>query len=192
MNPSSEPAHAPQAPRLLDQVRNKLRLLHYAKRTEEAYVDWIIRFILFHNKTHPRELGGRAVEAFLTHLAVAGRVAASTQNQALAAILFLYQKVLEIELPRLDAVRAQRPERLPVVLSVDEVRAVLDRMAGTYRLMAELLYGSGLRLLECCRLRVKDIDFDRAQIIVREGKGNKDRAVPLPERLQSRLLERRA
>src|SRR4051794_31179044 len=158
----AQPTKQPEAgesrpPKLLDQVRAKLRLLHYAIRTEEAYVDWIRRFILFHHKRHPREMGAIEIEAFLTHLAVDGKVAASTQNQALAALLFLYQKVLEFKLPALDAVRAQRPKRLPVVLSTDEVRAVLDRTARIPRLMAELMYGSGLRLLETCRLRVKDL-----------------------------------
>ncbi len=171
---------SPPPPRLLDQVRNRLRTLHYSLRTEEAYVGWIRRYILFHGKRHPREMGGPEVEAFLTHLAVEGNVAASTQNQALAALLFLYQHILDIELPRLDAVRAKRPERLPVVLSAEEVRSVLDRMTGNYHLMASLMYGSGLRLLEACRLRIKDIDLARFQIIVREGKGDKDRAVPLP------------
>jgi integrase len=143
-------------------------------------VGWIRRYILFHGKRHSREMGAAEVEAFLTDLAIRGRVAASTQNQALAGLLFLYRNVLEIELPRLDAVRAKRPGRIPVVLSVDEVRSILDRMDGVYRLIAELMYGAGLRLLECCRLRVKDLDFDRGQIVVREGKGDKDRAVPLP------------
>jgi integron integrase len=198
----------PQKPKLLDQVRAKLRLLHYAKRTEEAYVDWITRYILFHNpcltetgtgtsKTrsqsqssarHPRELGVREVEAFLTHLAVRGKVAASTQNQALSALLFLYKQVLEIELPLVNAVRAKRGERLPVVLSVAEVRRVISMIPpGVNRLMVELMYGTGMRILECCRVRVKDVDFERRQIIVREGKGDKDRAVPLPERLIEQL-----
>ena len=176
-------------PRLLDQVRRKLRLLHYSIRTEEAYVGWIRRFILFHGKRHPQEMGGREVEQFLTALAVERHVAASTQNQALAALLFLYQRVLEVPLDRLDAVRAKRPERLPVVLSVDEVRAVLGRMTGVSRMMAELMYGSGLRLLEVCRLRVKDLDFERGQIVVREGKGGKDRVVPLPRSLRQGLLD---
>jgi len=132
-------------------------------------------------------MGAIEIEAFLTDLAVVGKVAASMQNQALAAILFLYQKVLEIELPVLDAVRAKRPKRLPVVLSTGEVRALLDRMTGVSLLMAELMYGSGLRLLETCRLRVKDIDFARGQIVVREGKGDKDRVVPLPKRLDRSL-----
>ena len=134
---------APQSPKLLDRVRAKVRLLHYSHRTEEAYVHWIKRYILFHNKQHPMQMGEAEIEAFLSHLAVKERVAASTQNQALAALLFLYQKVLERPLNRLDAVRAQRPQRLPEVLSAAEVRLVLGRMTGTARLMAELLYGGG-------------------------------------------------
>ncbi len=136
MNPQNN-----QPPKLLDQLAAKTRLLHYSKRTESAYVDWVKRFILFHNKRHPREMGAAEIEAFLTHLAVERNVAASTQNQAFAAILFLYQKVLEIELPTIDALRAKRPERLPVVLSVDEVRRVLDGLDGIDLLQAELLYG---------------------------------------------------
>jgi integron integrase len=164
-----------------------MRLLHYSKRTEGSYVDWIKRFILFHHKRHPREMGAVEIEAFLTHLAVVGRVSASTQNQAFSALLFLYQKVLEIELPHLDAVRARRPERIPVVLSVEEVRAILAELDGIDLLQVELLYGTGMRVLECCRLRVKDLDFDRQQIVVREGKGEKDRVVPLPRRVADRL-----
>ncbi len=182
-------APSPRPPRLLDQVRDALRTRHYSIRTEEAYLGWIRRYILFHGKRHPREMGAAEIEAFLTDLAVEGRVAASTQNQALAALLFLYQNVLEVDLPRLDAVRAKRPERLPVVLSIDEVRTVLGGMRGVYRLMAELMYGSGLRLLECCRLRVKDLDFARGQIVVREGKGDKDRVVPLPRSRAEQLRE---
>lgn len=174
-------------PKLLDQVRNLMRVRHYSIRTEEAYVQWIRRFILFHGKRHPREMGSPEVAAFLTDLAVREKVAASTQNQALAALLFLYKHILEIDLPRVDSVRAKRPKRLPVVLSVAEVRAVLCGMSDPWKLMAELMYGSGLRLLETCRLRVKDLDFDRRQIIVREGKGDKDRAVPLPNTLGPRL-----
>ena len=184
-SPSSGP------PKLLDRVRTRLRVLHYSIRTEEAYVGWIRRYILFHGKRHPADMGAAEVEAFLTALAVEGRVAASTQNQAMAALLFLYQHVLEIPLGSIDALRAKRPKRLPVVLSRDEVRSVLGRMEGVHRLMAELMYGSGLRLLECCRLRVKDVDFQRRQIVVREGKGDKDRVVPLPgsvvERLQGQI-----
>jgi integrase len=144
-----------QPPKLLDQVAAKMRMLHYSKRTEEAYVDWIKRFILFHQKRHPREMGAAEIEKFLTHLAVEGHVAASTQNQAFSALLFLYQRILEIELPALHALRAQRPEHLPVVLSVDEIRAILAELDGIDLLMAEILYGAGLRILECCRLRVK-------------------------------------
>jgi integron integrase len=176
-------------------MRGVLRTLHYSKRTEEAYIAWVEKYLRFHRMLqgqwrHPAEMGGAQVTEFLTHLAVDGKVAASTQNQALSALLFLYKKVLHIELPMIDAVRAQRPERLPVVLSVDEVRQVLGHvggMHGVYRLMAELLYGTGMRLLECCRLRVKDIDFARGQIVVREGKGEKDRAVPLPHKLEPAL-----
>src|SRR5262249_6783527 len=137
--------------RLLDQVRHKLRLLHDSRRTEDAYADGIKRFLLFPNKRHPREMGTAEIEAFLTDLAVERRLAASTQNQPFAALLFLYQTILEIELPRLQFLRAKRPERLPLVLSVAEVRDLLDRMEGVPKLQAELLYGAGLRLLECCR-----------------------------------------
>jgi len=182
-------APAAQPPRLLDRVAAKMRMLHYSIRTEQAYLDWIRRFILHHNKRHPRDMGALEIEAFLSHLAVDGQVAASTQNQAFSALLFLYQKVLDIELPRINALRARRPKRLPVVLTVQEVRDVLAELDGIARLMAELLYGSGLRLLECCRLRVKDVDLARKQLTVREGKGDKDRAVPLPQRAAGRLRE---
>ncbi len=171
-------------------MRTRIRLLHYSRRTEEAYLHWIRRFIRFHRLRHPLELGVPEVEAFLSHLAVEGRVAASTQNQAFSAIMFLYKRVLERELAPVNAVRAKRPARLPVVLSIDEVRRLLAAVPeGTYRLMAELVYGTGMRLLEVCRLRVKDLDFDRRQIVVREGKGDQDRAVPLPLRLEARLRE---
>jgi integron integrase len=176
-------------PRLLDQVAAKMRLLHYSIRTEEAYLDWIRRFILFHNKRHPRLMGAGEIEAFLTDLAVNGHVAASTQNQAFSALLFLYRNILEIELPRLNALRAYRPARLPVVLSHEEVRAVFAELDGIELLQAEILYGTGLRILECCRLRVKDLDFTRKQIIVRDGKGEKDRVVPLPARTDLRLRQ---
>ena len=175
-------------PRLLDQVREKIRLKHYSIRTEQAYVDWIKRFILFHDKRHPENMGKEDVEKFLTHLAVERHVTASTQNQALSAILFLYQEVLGHELPWLDGVeRAKRPARLPVVLTASEVRSVLARLDGIHGLMASLLYGTGLRLMECVRLRVKDIDFECGQITVRDGKGEKDRITMLPGSLGERL-----
>ncbi|ARU32890.1 integrase [Sulfuriferula sp. AH1] len=171
-------------PKLLDQVRHKLRVKHYSIRTEQTYLDWIKRYILFHGKQHPKSLGAIDVEAFLTHLAVAGNVAASTQNQAKSALLFLYREVLEIQLPWLDNVtQAKAPKRLPVVLTVSEVQAVLSRLPGTHALVGNLLYGSGMRLMEAIRLRVKDVDFARREIIVREGKGFKDRVTMLPETL---------
>ena len=176
-----------QPPKLIDQLRGKTRLLHYSKRTEDAYADWATKFILFHGKRHPREMGTAEVAAYLTYLAVERKLAASTQNQAFSAILFLYQQVLEIKLERVEFLRARRPERLPVVLAMEEVRALLDGMTGTHRVLAELLYGSGLRILECCRLRVKDVDFARHQILIRDGKGEKDRVVPLPQRLVTKL-----
>ncbi|GIK26609.1 MAG: integron integrase [Rhodocyclaceae bacterium] len=179
-----------QAPKLLDQVRGKIRLKHYSIRTEQAYVDWIKRFILHFGKRHPRELGAADVEAFLTHLAVAGNVAASTQNQAKSALLFLYREVLETELPWLDNVeRARAPKRLPVVLTRDEVHAVLSRLSGAHWLIASLLYGAGLRIMEALRLRVKDVDFARKEILVRDGKGFKDRVTMLPAALEAPLTE---
>ncbi|MDP3295087.1 MAG: integron integrase [Nevskia sp.] len=185
------------APKLLDQVRDAVRVRHYSIRTEDAYVNWIKRFILFHGKQHPRELGTAAVSAFLSHLAVEGKVSASTQNQALSALLFLYQKVLEIELPRIgDVVRAKKPQRLPTVLSRTEVHALLDRCAGTAGLIIRLLYGTGLRLMEGVRLRVKDVDVARAELIVRDGKGGKDRVTMLPQSLvaamEAQLAARKA
>jgi integron integrase len=161
---------------------------HLSPRTEEAYVGWIRRFILFHDKRHPAEMGAREVVAFLTHLAVRGRVGAPTQNQALSALLFLYRVILGRELEGLDAAtRAPISRPLPVVLSRDEVRAVLARLPGTHRLVATLLYGSGLRLLEALRLRVKDVDVSRRQLIVRGGKGDRDRRAPFPRRLREPL-----
>ncbi|MFY9721997.1 MAG: integron integrase [Azonexus sp.] len=181
--PDSIP-QTPPPPKLLDQVRDRLRVKHYSIRTETQYLQWIKRFILFHDKRHPREMGAVEVEAFLTHLAVAGRVAAATQNQALSALLFLYREVLNIDLPWLDkVVRAKQPQRLPVVLTRQEVTAILDRMTGVHGLMARLLYGTGMRLMECVRLRVKDVDFERAEIVVRDGKGAKDRITMLPQAL---------
>ena len=182
----------PSPPRLLDQVRDRIRLKHYSIRTEETYVDWIRRFILFHGKRHPREMGAAEVEAFLTHLAVRGRVSASTQNQAKSALLFLYKEVLGEALPWLDNIQnAKRPARMPVVLTVGEVRAVLDGVEGTGGLILKLLYGTGMRILECLRLRVKDVSFIKREIVIREGKGFKDRMTMLPvvlvEPLQAHL-----
>lgn len=180
----------PSSPKLLDLVRDKIRVKHYSIRTETQYLQWIRRFIYFHGKRHPREMGAAEVEAFLSHLATAGSVSASTQNQALSALLFLYREVLGIVLPWMDTmVRAKKPQRLPVVLSRAEVDRVLERMEGTYGLMARLLYGTGMRLMECVRLRVKDVDFERREILVREGKGGKDRVTMLPETLVSPLKE---
>ena len=176
-------------PKLLDQVRDRIRVKHYSIRTETQYVQWIKRFILFHRKRHPIEMGAAEVEAFLSHLAVEGKVSASTQNQALSALLFLYKEVLLIDLPWLDnVVRAKRPQRLPCVLTRTEVRSVLTRMSGNYGLMANLLYGTGMRLMECVRLRVKDVDFERGEILIRDGKGAKDRVTMLPESLKDSLL----
>ena len=154
---------------------------HFSRRTETAYVAWVRRFIFFHDKRHPADMGGPEVSKFLSALAMDRDVAASTQNQALSALLFLYRAVLGQELPWLDdVVRAKRPARLPVVLSREEVRAVMRHIDGSPRLMALLLYGAGLRLLECVRLRVKDVDFGRNQVVIRGGKGDKDRVAPLP------------
>lgn len=183
-------AQSPAAPRLLEQMREAIRTRHYSIRTEESYLQWVRRFILFSGKRHPADMGAPELEAFLTYLAVERNVAASTQNQALSAILFMYREVLDIDLPWLDGVtRAKKPQRLPVVLTPDEVRQVLARMEGTLALMAHLLYGSGLRLMECVRLRVKDVDFARREILVREAKGNKDRVTMLPQSLVTPLQE---
>ncbi|NWG20514.1 MAG: integron integrase [Chloroflexi bacterium] len=168
-------------PKLLDQVRAVLRARHYSRRTEETYVDWIRRFVHFHVLRHPRDLGRVEVEAFLTHLAVDLNVAASTQNQARAALLFLYREVLAVPMDEpWDVVVAKAPGRLPTVLTKVEVRALLAHLSGVDRLMAELLYGSGLRLMECIRLRVKDVDFAQRQVLVRDGKGAEDRVTMLP------------
>jgi len=172
-------------PRLLDRLRAALRARHYSLRTEEAYVAWVRRYVLFHGKRHPDEMGEAEINAFLTNLAVEKKVAASTQNQALSALLFLYRDVLGKSVDSLgDVVRARRPARLPVVLTSAEVKAVLSRLDGTPRLVATLLYGSGLRLMEGLRLRVKDVDFALNQILVRDGKGQKDRVTMLPVSLK--------
>jgi integron integrase len=168
-------------PRLLDQVRDALRIRHYSLRTEATYLQWIKRFILFHGKRHPLEMGEQEITSFLTHLAVDKHVAPSTQNQALAALLFLYKEVLEQGLDWMDdIVRAKRPGRIPEVLSPEQVRQLIDHLEGTHQLMARLLYGTGMRLMEAVRLRVRDVDFHYRQITVRNGKGNKDRVTVLP------------
>lgn len=175
-------------PKLLDRLRIHLRTRHYSIRTEEAYVDWARRFILFHGKRHPQDMGAAEVEAFLSHLAVDRQVSASTQNQAKAALLYLYKQVLQVELPWLDeVVQARRPRRLPVVLTPGEVCDLLLHTEGVAGLIVQLMYGTGMRLLEALRLRVKDVEFARREIIVREGKGNKDRVTVLPENLIARL-----
>jgi integron integrase len=177
-----------QKPRLLDQISAKLRLKHYSKRTEEAYIRWIKRFIFFHKKRHPKDMGEKEISAFLTHLAVKGKVAASTQNQAMNAIVFLYREILNRDLGEFsNVVRAKRPAKLPVVFTREEVRRVLKKLDGTYKLIAGLMYGSGLRLMECLRLRVKDVDFAMNQIVVRDGKGEKDRVTMLPASLKQLL-----
>lgn len=175
-------------PRLLDQMRERIRVKHYSIRTEETYLHWVKRYIYFHHKRHPAEMGAPEVEAFLSHLATTANVSASTQNLALSSILFLYKEVLAVDLPWLEGVtRAKKPQRLPVVMTRDEVRQVLAHMQGTHHLMASLMYGTGMRLMECVRLRVKDVDFARHEILVREGKGNKDRVTMLPDSLVSAL-----
>ncbi|OLD65040.1 MAG: integrase [Acidobacteria bacterium 13_1_40CM_2_68_5] len=175
-------------PKLLDRVRQEIRRRHFSPRTEEAYVAWIRRFILHHAKRHPADMGEREVGDFLSGLATKGHVSPSTQNQALAALLFLYKEVLRRDLPWLEGVvRAKRPPRLPVVLTRAEVDEVLGNIHGVPRLMAALLYGAGLRLMECCRLRVKDVDLARGEIIVRDGKGRKDRITMLPATLREPL-----
>ncbi|OGI44876.1 MAG: integrase [Candidatus Muproteobacteria bacterium RBG_16_64_11] len=185
-----DPQEPSPRPRLLDQVRDEIRLRHYSIRTEQTYLGWIKRFILFHNKRHPREMGGEEITRYLTYLAVQGKVSASTQNQALNAILFLYREVLKVDLPWLDGIhRAKKPERLPVVLSRDEVKHLLAQLDGTRWLIVSLIYGSGLRLTEALRLRVKDIDFHYRQIIIRDAKGQKDRVTPLPEMLSDSLRQ---
>lgn len=177
-----------QAPKLLDQVRGKIRLKHYSLRTEQAYTDWIKRFILHFGKKHPRDMGAAEVEQFLTYLAVNRRVAASTQNQAKSALLFLYKQVLEIDLPWLDNIeQARTSTHLPIVLNRHEVQAILSRLTGTQGLIASLLYGTGMRIMECLRLRVQDIDFKRCEILIRDGKGFKDRVTMLPLSLVASL-----
>jgi integron integrase len=177
-------------PRLLDQVRTAIRTKHYSYQTEEAYIAWIRQFILFHNKQHPADMSEIDVNVFLNYLATRRKVSASTQTQALCAIVFLYRYVLGRELGQLQGlIRAKKKKNLPVVFTRDEVRQVLENLSGTHRLMANLLYGSGLRLMECIRLRVKDVDFGYNQIVVRDGKGKKDRVTMLPKTIGPYLIE---
>ncbi len=187
-SPNFTPMNDQNKPKLLDLVRDTIRRKHYSIRTEQSYIDWIRRFILFHGKRHPSEMHEPEVNAFLTHLARDGGVAASTQNQALSALLFLYKEVLKEEIGWLgDVERAKKPARLPAVLTRDEIRKMFRHLSGTPRLMAGLLYGSGLRLMECVRLRIKDVDFGYARIAVRDAKGGKDRVTMLPVNLATGL-----
>jgi integron integrase len=181
-------AQSPYGRKLLDQVSDAIRVKHYSLRTEDTYKDWIVRYILFHKKRHPKDMGAEEIQAFITHLAVERHLAASSQNQALSAIMFLYRHVLhkEIDLSA-SLIQAEKSKTLPVVLTHQEAMTVIAKMTGTPRLMAKILYGSGLRLMECMRLRVKDIDFGNHQIIVRDGKGEDDRLTPLPNSIISDL-----
>ena len=177
-------------PKLLDQVRQQIRVRNYSIRTETVYAEWVKRYIRFHHYRHPLEMGAVEIEAFLTHLAVTRNVAGATQNQALAALLFLYKEVLKVDLPWLAGiVRAKKPKHLPVVLTRDEVTRVLAQLSGVKWMVATLLYGSGLRLLEALRLRVKDVEFSRGELVVRDGKGQKDRVTMLPRVLVGPLQE---
>ena len=176
--------------KLMDQVREVLRYHHYAYKTEQAYCAWIVRFLKFYTmKRHPREMGATEVERFLSHLATNGNVAASTQRQALNALVFLYRDVLDIELGDIAHIRSKKQRHPPTVLTQEEVGHVLRSMEGTHKLMAQLLYGCGLRLMECIRLRIQDVDFGQGRIVVRGGKGGKDRTVVLPESVRTRLAE---
>ena len=184
MSKSSSQQPPQHPPKLLDRVRQVLRRKHYSYRTEQSYIQWIKRYILFHNKRHPKEMGAPEIVAFLTYLAVEEHVAAGSQNQGLSALLFLYRDVLGQDLDlSFNAVRAKKPKRLPTVLTRQEVQHVFAHLTGLHLLIAQLLYGSGLRLMECLRLRVKDLDFEQFQVIVRDGKGQKDRVTVLPQAL---------
>jgi integron integrase len=186
-NPTPTPPQDPPSPKakkLLEQVSDAIRIKHYSQRTEQTYIDWIRRYILFHNKRHPKDMGVPEIQAFITHLATQRHLSASSQNQALSAILFLYRHVLnkEIDFPS-DVIRAEKSKTLPTVLTQQEAMTVINKMTGLPQLMTKILYGSGLRLMECLRLRVKDIDFGNHTLIVRDGKGENDRATILPESL---------
>ena len=178
----TKPTSSPKGKKLLEQVSDAIRIKHYSSRTEKTYVDWIKRYVLFHNKRHPKDMGVQEVQTFINYLAIERHLSASTQNQALSAVMFLYRYVLQkdLDLPS-DLFRAEKSENLPVVLTHQEAISVIDKMTGVSQLMTKILYGSGLRLMECLRLRVKDIDFGNRQIIVRDGKGEKDRATMLPD-----------
>ena len=179
-----------QQPKLLDRLRETLRSRHYSRRTEQTYCQWVKRFVYFHKMRHPKEMAETEINAFLTHLALKGKVSASTQNQALSALLFLYRHVLNREIGELrDVIRARKPKRLPVVLPKDEVKTVIGNLKGDKWIMANLMYGAGLRLMECLRLRVQDIDFASNQITVRDGKGSKDRLTMLPKVVKQPLRE---
>jgi integron integrase len=184
------PASPSQGKKLLEQVSDAIRIKHYSQRTEQTYKDWIVRYILFHNKRHPKDMGAEEIQAFISHLATERHLAASSQNQALSALLFLYRHVLqkEIDLPP-DLIRAEKSKTLPTVLTHQEAMSVINHMNGVTKLMAQLLYGSGLRLMECLRLRVKDIDFGNHAILVRDGKGEDDRVTILPDSLIPALQE---
>jgi site-specific recombinase XerD len=178
-----------QKPKLLTQLSEVIRLKHYSLKTEKSYIHWCRRFIIFHKKRHPKEMNTQEVQAFLNYLAVDQHVSASTQNQALNAIVFLYKNVIKKELGTIDAIRARRPKRLPVVLTREETRKILSLLSGVNHLMGSFLYGSGLRLMECLRLRIKEIDFSAKHIIVRDGKGFKDRVTVLPEKIIPELSQ---
>jgi integron integrase len=178
------------SPKLLDQLREQIRLKHYSFKTEQSYVQWVKRYILFHNKRHPKDMGEEEITRFLSQLAIENEVSASTQNQALSAIIFLYRHVLNKNLGEFrNMVWAKRPKRLPVVLTRSEVKMILDNIPGVSWLIASLLYGSGLRLNECLKLRVKDIDFEKGQILIRSAKGEKDRFTVLPSSIMMPLKQ---
>ncbi|MDY0290860.1 MAG: integron integrase [Desulfuromonadaceae bacterium] len=187
---SDQADKARQPPKLLAQIRESMRVRHYRPRTEETYCQWVRRYILFHQKRHPKEMGEVEINAFLTHLAVKEKVSASTQNQALSAILYLYRHVIGRDVGGLgNVIRARKPKRLPVVMTREEVKSVLDQLSDDKWAMVSLLYGSGLRLMECLRLRVQDLDFSNSEILVRDGKGGKDRRTMLPQSLIPVLQE---
>jgi len=191
MNYTSKPTASHQGKKLLDQYRDQIRLKQYSPRTEKTYTHWVREYILFHNKRHPREMGVPEINQFLTHLVVERKASASTQNQCISAILFLYRYVLNIELDAtsIDFMRPKKGKRVPVVLSRDEARAMIEMLTSPYKLMVQIMYGSGLRLMECLRLRVKDIDFENQRILVYDGKGGDDRITMLPDSINAPLRE---